>query len=133
MNEIFIISVSGANNFKTQTFTPEVFMGYFGIEHKLITSWEDWRQLLISMDYDPDCYHLIHELNGCDVETIKTLDEYGYIPDTECYSLDCYYYHGQFYITPYQDQIKSGTHISKAWQMLVNKIDSEGVFKVYYK
>lgn len=133
MNEIVLLNFKHAENFIVQIFQPKQFMQFFGIVHKLITSWEDWRELLISMDIDPDCYNLSHDANGCDVETIKTLDEYGYIPDTECYSLDCYYFKGRFYISPYQDQIKSGTHISKAWQMVVDKITSNGIFKVYYK
>jgi hypothetical protein len=133
MNEVFILSLESAKSLPKQVFSLSEFYGYFGIEHKLITSWEDWRQLLISMDYDPDCYYLSYGVNGCDLETIKQLDENGYIEDTECYSLDCYYYKGQFYITPYQDQIKSGKHISQAWLMLVDKIESNTNFKVYYK
>ena len=119
-------------NTEQRLYTFGAFLGTFSIINRTIFNLADWNQFLTECKL-PVNYELSYAKNGCDLALIKTLDAEGFIPDSECYSLEAYYIDEQVFITESQDQITSGAHITKAWQLLADYIEQKRNCLIYIR
>lgn len=118
---------------KLEMFTVDEFYLQFNIKHAIISNIKQWQEFILfrcnlPMNYVPD-----EEDSGLDMEQLADLDRNGYICDTECYSIACYFYNGSVFATPYQDKITSGEHVTNAFQKLCGAIEATEECNIFWR
>lgn len=107
------------------------FYKKFNIHQTLICNLNDWKKFIqqskLESDFIPD-----FNQSGFSISDLMYLDGLGYIPDTECYSLDCYSVNGSIFASPYQDQIRCGEHVSSAFKKLLAHIELTHNCQIFY-
>jgi len=107
------------------------FYKKFNINQALICNLNEWKKFLqqskLESDFIPD-----FNQSGFSISDLMYLDGLGYIPDTECYSLDCYSVNGSLFASPYQDQIRCGEHVSSAFKKLLAHIELTHNCQIFY-